>query len=150
MSPMRSGTALMTIAVAILIAACGGTDDNGSSADTASTMRLQAHRTKFQPIYQSKQGSRPGDAFVASSEIAGGGHKEAYCVFSPRRRTSWCAVTVVLPRGQVTAEGVFTNAPRAAGEIAVLSGSGAFEGARGTLRTTGVAAADESITVRLL
>ena len=43
-----------------------------------------------------------------------------------------------------------TNASRAAGEIAVLSGSGAFEGARGTLRTTGVAAADESITVRLL
>ena len=59
-SPMRSGAALMMIAVAILIAACGGTDASGSAADTSSTMRLHAHRTKFQPIYQSKQGSRPG------------------------------------------------------------------------------------------
>ena len=150
MRSMRVGAALMAVAVAILAAACAGSDDSSSAAGSGSTMRLQAHRTMFQPIYQSKQGSRPGDAFVASSEVAGGGHKEAYCVFSPRRRTTWCAVTVVLPRGQLTAEGVFTNAPRAAGAIAVLSGSGAFEGARGTLRTTGVAAADESITVRLL
>jgi hypothetical protein len=147
---MRIGAALMTVAVAAPAAACGGSDDSASAAGSTSPMRLQAHRTEFQPIYQSKRGSRPGDAFVASSEVAGGGHKEAYCVFSPRRRTTWCAVTVVVPRGQITAEGVFTNAPRSAGTIAVLSGSGAFAGARGTLSTTGVAAADESITVRLL
>ena len=68
-----------------------------------------------------------------------GGHTESYCVFTPRRRTTWCAVTVVLRGGQLTAEGVFTDAPRSSGAIAVLSGAGAFEGVRGSLTTNGVA-----------
>src|SRR4051812_21383637 len=146
----RTGAVLVT-AAAMLIAACGGSGDGGgAAADEGGSMRLHARRTNFQPIYQSRRGSRPGDAFIATSALDGGGHKEAYCVFSPRRRTTWCAVTLVLPKGQVTAEGVFTDAPRQSGTIALLSGAGEFAGASGTLATSGVAGRDESITLRLL
>jgi hypothetical protein len=136
------------MAVTAAVAGCGGSDDPSGSA--AATVHLHARRATFQPIDRTKQRSRPGDQFIASSALKGGGHKEAYCVFTPRRRTAWCAITIVLRRGQITAEGVFTDAPQSSGTIAVLSGGGAFAGARGSLTTSGVAARDESITVRLL
>jgi hypothetical protein len=143
----RTGAVLAAIAVAALVAGCGGS--NADAGGAARTLRLHAHRAAFQPIYQSRHGARPGDAFIASSALDGGGHTESYCVFTPRRRTTWCAVTVVLRGGQLTAEGAFTDAPRSSGSIAVLSGAGAFEGVHGSLTTTGVSRPDATITIRL-
>jgi hypothetical protein len=144
---MRIRAPLVALAFAGMLAGCG--DSTESEAGDATTLRLHARQTGFQKIYLSKQGFRPGDAFISTSELDGGGHKEAYCVMSPRKKTAWCAVTVVRPQGQVTAEGVFTNAPKLSGTVALLSGTGDYDGARGSLATTGVTGRRESITIRL-
>lgn len=136
----------VALALGLAFAGCGDSDDEPAGPRT---LTLRATQTSFQRIFQSKQGFRPGDAFVVSSTITGGGHKEAYCVISSRRRTDWCAVTIVLPRGQLSAEGVFVDAPKLSGEIALLSGSGAYAGSAGTLTTSGVSARRETITLRL-
>ena len=143
----RTGAPLMALALAALAAGCGGSG-RGDSGD-AKTLRLHATQTRLQRIFLSKQGFQPGDAFIATSELAGGGHKEAYCVISARKRTDWCAVTIVRPNGQFSAEGAFTNAPKLSGTIPLLSGSGAYEGARGSLATTGLTDRSESITIRM-
>jgi hypothetical protein len=145
---MRPRAVLLVVALALPVAACGsGSGDTTGSA--GKTERLHAARTSFRPIFQSEQGFRPGDAFIASSDLAGGGHKEAYCVISSRKHTDWCSVTIVRPEGQITAEGVFVDAPKLSGAIALLSGSGAYTDAKGTLTTTGLIDRAESITLRL-
>lgn len=136
--------AICVIVLALSAAGCGGSDSASSQAASES---LRATQTKLTPISQSRQGFQPGDAFIASSELAGGGHKEAYCVIASRKHTDWCAVTIVRPRGQITAEGVFVDAPKLSGQIAVLSGSGAYEGVTGTLSTSGLIDRHETLTL---
>jgi hypothetical protein len=139
---------LVAIAFAVGVAGCG--DSAGDAGSAGRTMRLHARQTATTPVNQSRHGGRPGDAVISSSALDGGGHKESYCVFTPRHRTTWCAITVVTKDGQLTAEGVFTDAPRSSGTIAVLSGMGDFAGARGTLTTSGAGRADETLTIRLV
>jgi hypothetical protein len=145
---MRSRTALVLAAAAAALApGCGDVEAPARAAPDDE--RLAVHRSGLHEINLSRHGGRPGDAFAATGEVAGGGYKETYCVRSPRPRTAWCAVTIVRPDGQLSAEGVFEDAPLLSGTIAVLSGSGPYADARGTLTTTGVAAAVESITLEL-
>jgi hypothetical protein len=139
---------LLAVALGVSLAACGESGPKAGSATT--TQHLHATETGIKRIFLSQKAFQPGDSFIARSELDGGGHKDAYCVISPKKENAWCSVTVVRPQGQVTAQGVFTNSPRLSGTIALLSGSGAYEGARGSFVTTGVTARDESITLRLL
>jgi hypothetical protein len=44
---------------------------------------------------------------------------------------------------------VFVNGPTSSGTIALLSGTGAYSGAIGTLTTSGLTAHHETLTVRL-
>jgi hypothetical protein len=142
----RLGVAVLVIGAALPWAGCGGPSGKSGS----STVTLHATRSALKKIPQVNRPPSPGgDAFIVSDEIAGGGHVDAYCVASPRPKTEWCAITVVRPKGQVTAEGVFVNAPKLSGEIPLLSGSGAYEGAVGSLATSGLTGRDESVTLRL-
>jgi hypothetical protein len=142
----RAGVVLLVVGAALPWAGCGGS--RGQSGP--STITLHATRSAFKEIPQVNRASSPGgDAFIVSDDIAGGGHVDAYCVASPRPKTEWCAITVVRPRGQVTAEGVFVNAPKLSGAIPLLSGTGAYEGAIGSLATSGLTDRDESVTIRL-
>lgn len=135
------------LALALAMAGCGSSDNGAGSG--GQTQRLHATQTKLTKIFRSKQGFRPGDAFITTSAIAGGGHKEAYCVVSSHEQTDWCSITIVRPQGQVTAQGAFLNAPKLSGAVALLSGSGAYAGASGTLTTSGLIDRRESITLRL-
>jgi len=142
----RTGLSLLALTLALALAGCG------SASRNRSTLRLEATQTSLTRILQSKQErsvNDGGDAFITSSDIAGGGLVQAYCVISERPHTDWCAVTVVLPQGQLSAQGVFLDAPRLAGVIALLSGSGAYEDATGTLASDGLSDRSESITIRL-
>jgi hypothetical protein len=144
---MTRRTGLSLLALTLALAGCGSASGNRST-----TLRLEATQTSLTRILQSKQQRSTndgGDAFITSSDIAGGGLVQAYCVISERPHTDWCAVTVVLPRGQLSAQGVFLDAPRLSGVIALLSGSGAYEGATGTLASNGLSDRSESITIRL-
>jgi hypothetical protein len=138
-------TALPVLAVALVLAGCGSSQSGGSGA----TLRLRATQTSFTPIEPGTGPLEPGDSFVTSSDIAGGGHENAYCVIAERAHTDLCIVTVVLPRGQLSAQGVFVNAPKLSGTIAVLSGTKAYDRAAGSLTTSGLAAHSDSITISL-
>ncbi len=130
------GTGLSLLALTLALAGCGSASGNRST-----TLRLEATQTSLTRILQSKpqpSGNDGGDAFITSSDIAGGGYVQAYCVTSERPHTDLCVVTVVLPRGQMSAQGVFLDAPRLSGVIALLSGSGAYESATGTLASDGL------------
>jgi hypothetical protein len=142
----RSGVALVVVGAALSWLGCGG---SGGKSE-AKAVTLHATRSALRKIPQSQQPPGPGgDAFIVSDDIAGGGHVDAYCVASPRPKTEWCSVTVVRPRGQVTGSGIFVNAPKLSGAIPLLSGSGAYEGAVGSLATSGLTDSDESVTIRV-
>jgi hypothetical protein len=136
---------LSALAVALVLAGCGSSNGGGSNA----TLKLRATQTSFTPIEPAPGALKPGDSFVTSSDIAGGGHENAYCVIAERAHTDLCTVTVVLPRGQLSAQGVFINAPKLSGTIAVLSGTKAYDGAVGSLTTGGLVDHSDSITISL-
>jgi hypothetical protein len=139
-------TGLPAFAIAVALAGCGTAQHNRRAA---ATLHLHATRTSLTRIDDNGPNLGAGDSFIASSNIAGGGHQDAYCVVSERAHTDLCTVTVLLPRGQLSAQGVFEDAPRLTGTIAVLSGTGAYESAEGTLTTGGLADTTESLTLRL-
>jgi hypothetical protein len=142
----RASVALFVVGAGLLWTGCGTSRDQSG----ASTVTLHATRSALKAIPQVNRPPSPGgDAFIVSDKIAGGGHVDGYCVASPRPKTEWCAITVVRPSGQVTAEGIFVNAPKLSGAIPLLSGTGAYEGAVGSLATSGVTDRNESVTIRL-
>jgi hypothetical protein len=145
--PTRLRTVASTSAVVLALAlgGCGGSHQGSVSK----TLTLHATRASYTLIASNGPGLAAGNSFVSSSEIAGGGHQDAYCVLSERRGTELCTVTLLLPRGQLSGQGVFVNGPASSGTIALLSGTGAYSGAIGTLTTSGLTAHRETLTVRL-
>jgi hypothetical protein len=146
-STAASRTALSGLAVvlALAVAGCGGSHQGSVSK----TLTLHARRTSYTLIDPNGPGLAAGNSFISSSDIAGGGHQDAYCVLSERKGTELCTVTLLLPQGQLSGQGVFVDGPTSSGTIALLSGTGAYSGAIGTLTTSGLAARSESLTVRL-
>ncbi len=72
-----------------------------------------------------------------------------YCVVARQHpgQTFWCTSTYVLPGGQIDAVGDYDNSPGGdAGTVAVVGGTGAYVGARGTVTTSND---DPNITIRL-
>jgi hypothetical protein len=141
----RTGSSALVVAIGLALAGCGGSGHTSAKG----TLALRATRTSFTRIPENGPGSSPGNSFVSSSRIAGGGHEDAYCVISERAHTDLCSVTVVLPRGQLSAEGVFVDAPKLSGTIALLSGTGPYDGVIGSLATSGLIDRNQSITIRL-
>jgi hypothetical protein len=129
----------------VALAGCGDAEEG--SAPTA--QRFEATQVKLTRVSERGSGFRAGDSIVVTSDIAGGGHEEAYCVRSSHERAAWCAVTLVRPAGQISAEGVLLDAPKLSGPLALLSGSGEYEGASGSLTTSGVTERRHTITLRL-
>jgi signal transduction histidine kinase len=145
--PTQLRTVASTSAVVLTLALAGcGSSQQGS---VSKTLTLHATRASYTLITSNGPGLAPGNSFVSSSDITGGGHQDAYCVLSERRGTELCTVTLLLPRGQLTGQGVFVNGPTSSGTIALLSGTGAYSGAIGTLTTSGLTAHREMLTVRL-
>lgn len=143
-STVATRRALSVLAASLALAACGNAQHGGSSE----TLKLRATRTSFTPIEPNPGAPKAGDAFITSSDIAGGGHENAYCVVAERAHTDLCIVTIVLPRGQLSAQGVFVNA-KLSGTIAVLSGTNTYARAAGSLTTSGLIAHSASITIHL-
>jgi len=107
------------VVVALAAAACGGSQQGSVSK----TFTLHATRASYTLIESNGSGLAAGNSFISSSDMAGGGHQDAYCVLSERRGTELCTVTLLLPRGQLSGQGVFVNGPTSSGTIALLSGT---------------------------
>jgi hypothetical protein len=78
------------------------------------------------------------------------GHQENTCVTSPAKDGLTCFRVLVLARGEITAQVADSPPPGIPFEYAVTGGTGAYEGARGTIHVTGGGPRPEHILVRLL
>ncbi len=152
---------LLAVAVALAAAGCGsasGTSKVGASVVTPRTLNLSLPDTnlppgvggQFTPGYTPKATLfNPGSSFIVWNLLQGSGLGVAYCVVARRQpgQTFWCTDTYVLPGGQIDAVGDYDNSVGGdAGTIAVVGGTGAYVGARGTLTTIND---DPNITIRL-
>jgi hypothetical protein len=91
----------------------------------------------------------PGDGFIIWNILQGHGLQVIYCVVARQQpiQTFWCASTYSLPGGQIDAVGDYDNSPGGdAGTVAIVGGTGAYLGARGTVTTRND---DPNITIRL-
>lgn len=90
----------------------------------------------------------PGNGFIVWNLIQGG-VAVTQCVVAREHpiKTFWCTSTYSLPAGQIDAVGDYDNSPDGdSGTIAVVGGTGAYLGARGTVTTIDD---DPDITIHL-
>jgi hypothetical protein len=116
---------------------------------------LHGRQDGFAPSFNTS-GKRfvPGDQYAYTNELTDGsgkrmGDEDVFYALGPRKEVHSCVATLTLPKGQLSAQGVF--APNSAGgTLAIVGGTGAYEGARGTLTTSGPTRTGERIVIHLL
>ena len=160
-------TRALAVAVVVVMAAlgagCGTTnsDKAGGRAAPGSTLALRLHtaphgrggyfpiETKQKPPGFPSAGFAKTDSLDDSSNVAAG-YQDTLCVASgvPGRQT--CTVTLSLKHGTIVAEGVFTDGGGYGGTLAVVAGTGAYEGARGSYRASVPGPNPQAISVHLL
>jgi hypothetical protein len=140
---------------AVLAAGCGSTHIAKSGAPRPSQTTIHVvvpsgTRGAFTPIFHGSEPFLSGDSFIVWSDLPRYGFESIYCVIASQhpRRTFWCTRTYVLRKGQIVAAGAYDNAPNGDdGTIPIVGGTGAYEGARGTVTAT--VGRRGSLTIRL-
>jgi hypothetical protein len=138
----------------------------GSDRGQVQTIRLTATSFAAKDVDLGPRGLSLGDYFVATENLFRQGTKagtdHATCTLTrleprtgaPKRFAAQCLITLVLPDGQVTAQGVRTGAlsqrqpPRFT--LAITGGTGAYTTARGQVRIVDLNATDSRLTLTLI
>jgi hypothetical protein len=138
----------------------------GGDRDQVQTIRLTATSFADKDIDLNSRGLSLGDYFVATENLFRQGTKvgtdHATCTLTrlepptgtPKRFAAQCLATLVLPEGQVTAQGVRTGAlsqrqpPRFT--LAITGGTGAYNTAHGQVRIVDLNATDSRLTLTLI
>jgi hypothetical protein len=157
--------ALALVASNFTRAAGSGTAPGGDRGQVQ-TIRLTATSFAAKDVDLNPRGLSLGDQFVATENLFRQGTKagtdHATCMLTrlepragaPKRFAAQCLVTLVLPEGQVTAQGVRTGAlsqrqlPRFT--LAITGGTGAYTTARGQVRIVDLNATDSRLTLTLI
>jgi hypothetical protein len=151
---------MLAVALALAAAGCGsasGTSKVGANVVTPRTLNLSMPTTNVGGVGGQFTGGytpgaalfNPGSSFIIWNLLQGSGLQVIYCVVARQHpgQTFWCADTYVLPGGQIDAVGDYDNSIGGdAGTIAVVGGTGAYVGARGTATTIND---DPNYTIRL-
>jgi hypothetical protein len=151
---------IVAVALALAAAGCGsasGTSKVGASVATPRTLNLSLPNKNLPPgvggqftvVYSpGATPFNPGSSFIIWNTLQGPGLQLIYCVVARQHpQTFWCTDTYKLPDGQIDAVGDYDNSSGGdAGTIAVVGGTGAYVGARGTVTTIND---DPNITIRL-
>jgi len=134
----RLGVTGAVVAVAALAAgsvgpAAGTGDDHGGRH----TIRVISHNTEEAFVDVGKKGFSLGDEFVFTSRLTHHGRKVGHTgvvctITSVKREESQCVGSAKLGRGEITIQGLMADSPRVF-SFAITGGTGAFEGAEGTL-----------------
>jgi len=164
----------MAIVIALALAlvasnftrAAGGSTATGGDRDQVQTIRLTATSFADKDIDLNPPDLSLGDYFVATENLFRQGTKvgtdHATCTITrlqprtgaPKRFAAQCLATLVLPEGQVTAQGVRTGAlsqrqpPRFT--LAITGGTGAYNTAHGQVRIVDLNATDSRLTLTLV
>ena len=144
---IRNAAAALALSAAAATTAALVTTDRGQAQQNAGrTIVLQNSGTKLStvdvpPLTRSKRSpTTPGDEVIASSRIAGAAAGGRYLVCaaakqgpSVEKALYSCQVTYNLADGTITAAGVARIGAGGSITVAVTGGTGAYDGARGTL-----------------
>ena len=146
--------------------AVGSSTGTGGDRDQVQTIRLTATSFAAKDVDLNPPGLSLGDSFVATENLFRQGNKagtdHATCTLTrlepptgaPKRFAAQCLATLVLPEGQVTAQGVRTGAlsqrqpPRFT--LAITGGTGAYNTAHGQIRIVDLNATDSRLTLTLI
>ncbi len=163
----RASRPILVLAIASLALAAAGC---GSTGDTTKAGALVTHPQTlnlrvppgnlppgvggdftgvFQPGPPPTTQFPPGSSFIVWNTLEGSALQVIFCVVARLHpgQTFWCTSTYVLPAGQIDAVGDYDNSPGGdAGTVAVVGGTGTYEGARGTVTTR---TDNPHITIRL-
>ena len=133
----RLGVTGAVVAVAALAAgsigpASGHGEDNGRH-----TVRVVSHNTEESFVDVGKHGLSLGDEFIFTSRLTRHDHKVGHTgvvctITSVKREESQCVGSAKLGRGEITIQGLQAGEPRVF-SFAITGGTGAYEGAEGTL-----------------
>jgi len=150
---VHPGLAVVVAALLLAAAGCGSAGETtkaGAKLVEPQTLNLSMPPGNLPPgvggdftgVFQRRPPSTtqfpPGTSFIVWNTLKGPGLQVIFCVVAPRKpgQTFWCTSTYVLPKGQIVAVGDYDNSPGGdAGTVAVVGGTGAYEGARGTVTT---------------
>ena len=152
---------IVAVALALTAAGCdsaSGTSKVGAKVVTPRTLNLSLPNTNLPPGVGGQFTAtyspaatlfNPGSGFIVWNLLQGSGLAVTYCVVARQHpgQTFWCTSTYALPGGQSDAAGDYDNSAGGdAGTVAVVGGTGAYAGARGTVTTIND---DPNITIRL-
>ena len=156
-----------TLAVLLAVASvslASATDNNGGN-DNARVLNLTATTVQQADLDLGKSGLSLGDRFVFSDDITGDatGTDGGDCVIvqldpkdateaTVKSVTQQCVVTLSLPDGQITGQGLitFTNTPsQPSFTVAITGGTGEFRGAGGEVLVTEQSDTVAKLTVKL-
>jgi hypothetical protein len=156
---------LALMASSLALAADG---DNGKGAHSRDVQTVQLRASSFADKDFDVEPPDPslGDHFVATEDLFRKGHKvgddHATCTVTrieprtgaPETATVQCLVTLMLPEGQITAQGTRVadldaqEPPRFV--LAITGGTGAYNAAHGTLRVVDLNETDSLLTLELI
>lgn len=123
--------------VAIAALAAGSVGPAAGSGDSHHTVRVVSRDTEQSFVDVGKHGFSLGDEFVFTSKLTRHGYRVGHAgvvctITSVKREESQCLGSAKLGRGEITIQGLMADSPRVF-SFAITGGTGAFEGAEGTL-----------------
>jgi hypothetical protein len=160
----------VVVALALVVSnftlAAGSDNANADDREHSQTIQLTATSFANQDVDVDPSGLSLGDYFVATENLFRQGKKvgtdHAVCTLTrlepptgtPKRFAVQCLVTLVLPDGQITVQGVRTGSlsaqqpPRFT--LAITGGTGAYKTAHGQIRIVDLNATDSRLTLTLI
>ena len=153
----RLGITGAVVAVAALaVGSIGPATGQGSAdrgGDKGHTVRVLSTNTEEGFVDAGKAGPSLGDAFIFTSRLTKHGtkvgHTGVVCTFtSVAREETQCVGTARFRHGQITIQGLLAGSPNVF-TFPITGGTGAYEGAEGTLVVREVSDTKELLTFKL-
>ncbi|MGP4000458.1 allene oxide cyclase barrel-like domain-containing protein [Streptomyces sp. 8N706] len=154
------GLGTATALAAVLAGASSAPAATPSTKASTFIFQLVAKQTQFSYVDVGDPGPSQGDEFVTSADLYRGstkvGTEGGVCTLTRTAPNDefdqQCVVTLTLPRGQLTAQGLIsvTNAGPGDINLAITGGTKAYRTARGDIHAELLNPTDTQLTVRLI
>lgn len=154
----RLGTMAAVIAVAVLaassVAPATGHGGGGHHGDDRHTIKVLSVNTEESFVDVGEPDLSQGDAFIFTSDLTkhgrAAGHTGVVCtITSTATEESQCVGTAALRGGQIAIQGLLAGEPEVF-EFPITGGTGAYEGAGGTLEVRELSDTEELLIFHLV
>ncbi|MGW9211346.1 allene oxide cyclase barrel-like domain-containing protein [Embleya sp. NPDC055664] len=148
--------ALSLVTAAVGVFAVGSADADTSKKERVEVFELQLRDLEYKPIDLGPAGPSLGDMSAYCATAVENGRKVGYGAGTSQvvhvegdKITSQAVITLELERGSLTMQSLRTNEASTL-DMAITGGTGAFNGARGTVRYWDIATPKERMRVEIL